>query len=425
MRVAVIGKGSAGCLAAAHISKRFPDYELVHIYNSKIPIIGVGEGTLPGLPLELVQLTGMHIDDILNRLKGTRKYGIQFENWGKTNQSFFHHFHPKDDTYGFHLSADTLVELLDENTNADVIDANVKYLNSTGIATTLEFEDRSSETFDVVFDARGFPKNIDPKEHIQIPFIPTNSAIIRRCPAQSAPVQATRAVARPHGWIFVIPLQIHTSYGYIYNADITSTQQVEADFDQFLQEDNVTQYDQRAVIQFPNYISRKIYDGSLARIGNTAGFMEPLEATALGLIERQIAVILETRLAQPDSQSIVQDAQTVNRHLISWAWKFGIFISWHYMQGSAFNSAFWTHAKNISWPACASATVSEIDTTAQYDLFQRYVEAGCRMLRGEPEELIFPPTYGGFTAENFADMAQGLNIRGLQYNSLPRLAVNQ
>lgn len=425
MRIAVIGKGSAGSLAAAHISHKFPEYELVHIYNSRIPIIGVGEGTLPGLPQDLAMLTGMKIDDILNRLNGTRKYGIQFENWGSVNREFFHHFHPLDTTFGFHLSADTLVELLEEHTKAEQIDANVKALTSTGIATTVEFEDRSPETFDVVFDARGFPKQIDPKDHIQIPFIPTNSAIIRRCPAQQAPMQATRAVARPHGWIFVIPLQIHTSYGYIYNSDISSQRQVEEDFNQFLQEDHVDQYDQRAVIQFPNYIARNIYDGSLARIGNTAGFMEPLEATALGLIERQIAVMLEKRLAHPESQAVISEAATINRHLITWAWRFGIFISWHYVEGSAFDTPFWRHAKEVTWPACESATENNIDTVAQYELFMRYVESGRRLLRDEEGEMIFPPTYGGFTAENFADMAKGLDIDGFRPTNVTNLVVNQ
>ncbi len=46
MRIVVLGGGTAGYMAAAHISRFFPEADLVHIFDSRISPIGVGEGTL-------------------------------------------------------------------------------------------------------------------------------------------------------------------------------------------------------------------------------------------------------------------------------------------------------------------------------------------------------------------------------------------
>ena len=47
----------------------------------------------------------------------------------------------------------------------------------------MEFEGLAPERYDLVFDARGFPGELHPEQHIDISFIPTNTAVIRRCPA--------------------------------------------------------------------------------------------------------------------------------------------------------------------------------------------------------------------------------------------------
>ena len=58
-KIAVVGAGTAGALAAASVSRLHPerDHELHHIYDSRIPIIGVGEGSWPSLVRELQQLS--------------------------------------------------------------------------------------------------------------------------------------------------------------------------------------------------------------------------------------------------------------------------------------------------------------------------------------------------------------------------------
>ena len=305
-KIAVVGRGTAGSLAAASVTSLLPDgdHELHHIYDSRIPVIGVGEGSWPSLVQELQKLTRLPHETVQQRLRGTRKYGVAFEGWGRRNRDFTHYFTPQQVSYAYHLSADLMGDLLHESTRARHIDANVHDIRRVEGGALVELDGLAPERYDLVFDARGFPKELQPERHIDISFIPTNTAIIRRCPAiiEDEPDRPalqhtyTRAVARPHGWVFVIPLTVHTSYGYIFNRDISSQADVDSDFDAFLEAEGVSEFEQRAVIPFPNFVHRQIFDGAVARIGNAAAFMEPLEATAIVSAQLQIGMILHIRL---------------------------------------------------------------------------------------------------------------------------------
>ncbi len=358
-RIAVIGRGTAGSLAAASVTRLHPgsELELHHIYDSRIPVIGVGEGSWPSLVEELQQLTNLSHQVVQQRLKGTRKYGVAFEGWGWRDEDFTHYFTPQQVSYGYHLSADLMAELLHESTCARHIDAKVRKIRRVDGGAQVEFEDRSPELYDLVFDARGFPKELQSGQHIDISFIPTNTAVIRRCPAiikevGDGPVLEhtyTRAVARPHGWAFVIPLTIHTSYGYIFNRNVSSLDEVVADFDTFLETEGVPEFEQRSIIPFPNFVHRQIYDGAVARIGNAAAFMEPLEATAIVSAQLQIGMVLNMRLNRP-IEHLDRDAPVVNRFLVKNMLSYGLFVGWHYSCGSRHDTEFWRYARDRAWP---------------------------------------------------------------------------
>ena len=358
-KIAVVGRGTAGSLAAASVTRLHPDsdHELHHIYDSRIPVVGVGEGSWPSLVPRLQQLTKLPHETVQQRLNGTRKYGVAFEGWGRRQRDFTHYFTPQQVSYAYHLSADLLGELLAESTRARHVDAKVLNITRAEGGAEVEFEGRPPERYDLVFDARGFPGALDADRHIDISFIPTNTAVIRRCPAiieeeQDGPVLRhtyTRAVARPHGWIFVIPLTVHTSYGYIFNRDVSDLAQVEADFDAFLESDGVSEFEQRAVIPFPNFVHREIYDGAVVRVGNAAAFMEPLEATAIVSAQLQVGMVLHMRLNR-SLESLDRDAPVVNRFLVNNMLRYGLFVGWHYSCGSRYESEFWRHARDHVWP---------------------------------------------------------------------------
>ena len=412
-KIAVVGRGTAGAMAAASVSHLLPmdEHELHHIYDSRIPVIGVGEGSWPSLVQHVHELTTLPHEEIQQRLNGTRKYGVAFDGWGQRKQDFIHYFTPQQVSYAYHLSADLLGELLQESTNASHIDANVTNIKRMETGAVIEFENRASETYDLVFDARGFPKELLPKEHIEVSFIPTNMAVIRRCPAtvkvdDGKPViepTYTRAIARPHGWVFVIPLTAHTSYGYIFNRDISNLDQVEADFDELLNEDHVEDFEQRAVIPFPNFVHRQIYDGAIARVGNAGAFMEPLEATAIVLAQMQIGMILQTRMNR-SIDTLQNDYPMVNRFLISSVLRCGLFVGWHYSVGSQFESDFWSFAREQAWPGHRQAMNPDL---VDCDVLEKFDEMFQLLNQPVIDESDWDRRCG-FPVTSYAQLAQGL-----------------
>ncbi len=412
-RVAVIGRGTAGSLAAAAVARLHPDpdHELHHIYDSRIPTLGVGEGTWPSLLPYLEQLTNLSDETIQQSVNGTRKYGLAFEGWGVRNRDFIHSFIPENVSYGYHLCADLMGELLRKSANARHIDAKVLDITRVDGGALVECEGMPPERYDLVFDARGFPRELDPDRHINIPFIPTNTAIIRRCPAiveeeGDGPVLQhtyTRSIARPHGWVAVIPLTTHTAYGYIFDRDITSPAEVEADFDALLESDGVAEFEPSAVIQFPNFIHRQIYDGTVCRIGNAAAFVEPLQATTIAAAQLQIGMILQTRLHRP-VERIEHDTPTVNQFLVKNMLYYGLFVGWHYHRGSKFESAFWRHARDYAWPQHRDAAAPEI---VDCDALQMFDEMLYLLKQSEVDKSDHNQAYG-FSLGSFIQMSQGL-----------------
>ena len=211
-KVAVVGRGTAGTLAAANVTRLHSDndYELHHIYDSRIPVIGVGEGSWPSLVHELKRLTDLSHETVQQRIKGTRKYGIAYEGWGLCNRDFTHYFLPQDASYAYHLSADLMGDLLHESTNARHIDAKVLNITKVDGGAQVEFDGLPPERYDLVFDARGFPKEI----------ILTGTSTLRSSP----PIRLLSAAVRPSskkrktGRLCNIPipgrLRVHTA-GYL------------------------------------------------------------------------------------------------------------------------------------------------------------------------------------------------------------------
>jgi tryptophan halogenase len=102
--VTIVGGGTAGWLTALILHKRLnrqqnlPRIQVTVIESPTIPIIGVGEGTLPGLVREFKYL-GLDEFEILRRCNASFKLGVRFANWnldrGGRLYSFVHPF-----TYG-------------------------------------------------------------------------------------------------------------------------------------------------------------------------------------------------------------------------------------------------------------------------------------------------------------------------------------
>lgn len=411
MKVAVIGGGTAGYMAAAMLTHRFPDLELCHIYDPSIPTIGVGEGTLVSFPPWLHEVTRLSEEQIRHRCGITRKYGITFENWGPAHDAFVHHFSPAKVAYGYHISAPGIVELLNEYVSATRIEKQVDRVDSDGHQVAIQFRDGTSLVVGFAFDARGFPSMTE-EDVLPLSIIPTNAARIRTGPP--VPGQTTtRSVARPHGWIFIIPLTMRTAYGYIYNHAVSSPEDVDADLLEFLAAEHVQPFTTARDLRFPNFARQRFFDGALFRIGNRASFLEPLEATAIGVISSQLEaarlwVLGEWSYLPLSDEVRARNIDTLNRYLFRYVLQIALFVGWHYSTGSAFQSPFWDyavnnfrfHAEHFVEPALVTAFNDHIRRASRFDSLSQY---WCRRADSGTTKL-----FGCWPLESFVEMYNGL-----------------
>lgn len=417
MRVAIIGGGTAGYLAAAQFSRFFPDVELVQIFDSRIAPIGVGEGTLPGFKRWLDLITGASFDQLADTCHATIKEGVRFEGWGAAGGCFHHYF--TGDQRAYHLSAARLPGLLAPHIRAAHLDKHVEHLHSTGRQVSIVCSDGTRIDCEFAIDARGFPRALG-DDQIQLRGIPTNAAIVSRGPAVSG-LEETRAVARPHGWVFVIPLASRTSYGYVYNAQIGEEGEIRADLARFLQQEGVSDPQDGRKLSFPSFVQRRFFDGALFRIGNAASFLEPLEATAIGITLEELRVASLWLAdgfpgAAGEKRWEAGFLDLINGHLRRTVQAVALFVSWHYACGSAHDTQFWRFARENFQRAAAGHE----DATLLAE-FGRYVRAGAALqvahlarLRdaGYYEETIKPTLglvgeIGGFGVPSFAQVGHG------------------
>lgn len=419
-------------MAAAHLSHHFPGHELYHIYDSSIPSIGVGEGTLPGFRRWLHQITGLGLQDLQHRCNATPKLGVRFEGWGSNPAQFDHRF--AGGNYAYHLSAAGLCSLLGDYVIATRLDRRVATMNSNGHAVDIEFHDGSILTVDLAFDARGFPQ-LNFGDYHSLEEIPTNRALLRREPGmpgstfpggmsiQQPRFQAmTRAIARPHGWIFAIPLVDDTSYGYVYHAETSQSEEVSADFDRFMRNEGIVHRGQERILSFPSFSRRTFFDGALFRIGNAASFLEPLEATALGVVLLQLqgaTFWLRDELVgyKGEDRWLPEALQLFNAEIYRAVRSVALFVSWHYARGSAYDTRFWRHARDRFEQAQTNLQPTSIDRE-----FERFLQAGERFpassmdligSRDGYERFIKPHLrirgdFGGFDELSFAQIGRGI-----------------
>lgn len=432
MKLAVIGGGTAGYIAAAHLTHRFPQAELLHVFDSSIPTIGVGEGTTPRFPIWFQEITGLDFDVLARRCRATRKKGVLFDGWGPSGAPFLHRFQPIW-LEGYHFDAGALLAVLGEHIRARHLDARVEAIESSAEGATIRFTDGSVERCDYVLDARGFLRRsagMMPEDPVELDWIPTGRALLRRLPPGLL-VDVTRAAARPHGWIFQIPLRDWTSCGYVFNPRISADAEIAEDFTAFLCDESPGAWEERGALDFPNYMRGRLFDGRIFRVGNAAAFIEPLEATAIGTAIVQVRAASDW-IARGDPGDPVA-CEALNALLRTYICRDSLFIALHYANGSLWDTPFWRHARE----GLARARRSSF-ARPHVEAMQPYLAAGealpgAALARYEDKEAwdrdivpkmgLFTP-YGNFSALNFAQIGHGIGLYGAGQGETAAAAVS-
>ena len=325
MKIVIIGGGNAGVWTALHYgfyTRNHKDIEIELIYNPEIDPVPVGQGTLTDAPALLWFACGT--DWYHNEIRATPKLGILYENFSKKNPNIFHPFWLPSTA----IQADPkyLQKYILNSGWFDVKEGNV---------TDLDTADA-----DVIFDCRGNNE----KEHIEYEtlYSPVNSVLLAISEVNDNSQNWTRSVATPDGWTFVIPNTTNTtSYGYLYNLDITPMEMAKTNFREMFPE--IT--GEIVNLQFESYIAKTPVriDSNGRKIilnGNRIAFLEPMESTAIGFYHA-VAIFALDWIRGKDNV----DAALVVANIKKMIHEIHTFTSWHYTKGSVYDTPFWRSAQ--------------------------------------------------------------------------------
>lgn len=203
---------------------------------------------------------------------------------------------------------------------------------------------------DLFVDCTGF-KSMLLGEHYKVPFIPCDDVLfIDRALAVHVPYDTpqspiashTISTAQDAGWIWDIGLQSRRGVGHVYSSRHQNKDEAYARLDTYVRQtsslngiDDINVKD----ITIQSGHRQRFWQNNCVAVGLAAGFLEPLEASALVLVELSASMIAEQLPANRAVMAIV--AKRFN-DTFSYRWQRIIdFLKLHYMLSKREDSAFW------------------------------------------------------------------------------------
>jgi hypothetical protein len=374
-KVAIIGRGTAGALAALHFNKWAPQWDIDWYYDPHSPTQAVGEGATLALPDNLYRSAGFTHSD-LGRVEGTIKTGIHKTDWGCVGP-FTHNFTPPSVSMHFNAKAlqSYLFKKLEDKVNV--------------------FETRTSSHKDLdadfIMDCSGSPKSLG-DEYLRAEYIAVNSVHVTQCYWSTPAFNYTIAAARPYGWVFLIPLNNRCSVGYMFNNNINSLEEVTKDVQNIFEEHNLIPSEDTQSFSFNNYYRRTNYTSRAAYSGNASFFLEPMEATSIGVMDKiqRTAYDIWNKNIPLDQANYSYTRQITEVQNV---------IMLHYFAGSSFDTEFWDFAKERGKKAMENAATDPSFVSACANVREGFVR--------------YPnlPAYGLWEPPSFLQNIQGLGVK--------------
>ena len=346
-KILILGGGTAGWMAANLMIKAWGrhGFDITLIESPDIGIIGVGEGSTPMLKT-FMKTIGLDEKDWMPACNATYKLGIRFDGWSTmpgfpryfhpfpaqidnfTSPVFFHnsmarrngldveghpdHFFlntymaeqkrspfagenfPFTTLYGYHFDSGLLGKYLGEvarkrgvnHVHAKVVDTKV---SADGQIEAVTDDDGRSYEADYFVDCTGFHSMLL-QQALNVPFIPfaenlfNDSAVVfpTARPEEIAP--QTISTALRYGWAWTIPLTSRIGNGYVYSSAYTTADEAEQELRAFTGVGDSTDVEARHLKMKVGRVA-KHWESNCLAVGLSQGFIEPLEATALLLVQ--------------------------------------------------------------------------------------------------------------------------------------------
>jgi len=294
MNVTIVGGGTAGWMSAAYLSVK-TDWKITVIQSEDIHIIGVGESTLPSI-YDFITELGLTEKDLFENCDAVRKYTIKHKNWH--GDYWFHHFcfneaehdeqmqwmenyelPTKKWRHAYHVDANKFGIMLRDKV---ALPNGVTLINKT--LTSIEEIDS-----DLIINCAGF-SDLFPKKKMIKTKLKNNCAIV--APSYDNEIKYyTETTAMSNGWMWNIYLQNRIGNGYVFSKDHQSIESAKKEFIQCCP--YKLDLDKLRIIEWNSQYCLTPYENNILNIGLSAGFIEPLEAQAIWLIQYQIEMLVK------------------------------------------------------------------------------------------------------------------------------------
>lgn len=412
--MAVLGGGSAGLIAALVLRRTLPTLGVRVVRSPDLGIIGVGEGTTVPFTRCLFDYLGLPKTEFYTQTGATWKQGLRFL-WGPRPVFYFPFadeptiraeglerplgFYAEDDLslfgvasarmhvgkafprrldgwpqiagdFALHVENARLVAYLEEQCRA----AGVEFVEGTMAhaehgaesVRALVLQDGGRIEADLFVDASGFRAELIGRT-LDEPFVSyertlfCDRAVIGGWSRTDEPILPyTTCETMNAGWAWQIEHEGFINRGYVYCSRFLDD---DAALGEFIRANPRIDPAKTRVVRFPSGRRRRAWIGNVVALGNAGGFVEPLEATALGticLLAMELATLLRESQARPTPSYV----EMWNRNAGEQWDDIRDFLAVHY--------AFNTRRDTPFWQTCRA----EVDLAGAAPLVEFYRENG-------------------------------------------------
>ena len=388
--VLVLGSGTAGLMAAASLKRVMPDLAVTVLRSPDIPVIGVGEGTTISVTDFLHDFLRVPSAAFFDLARPTWKLGIRF-NWGPRAKFYYPFvsnvdayvpgvaapigFYAGDDldytdvysalmaegrafprgphgapvmqgrNFAYHFENERLVSYLERYTagqGVTTVDDTVVDVRRDGErVTALVLKSGGTATADLFVDCSGFQSKLL-GQALGEPFVSYGStlfcdrAVVGGWDRTTEPTLSyTTCDTMDAGWAWQIEHERRINRGYVYSSAFISDDAAEAEFR--AANPKVTQ---TRVVRFVSGRYERTWVGNVVAVGNSAGFVEPLEATAIGAICMQSRLMAESLAAA--NRRLLPSSRRLYNNQCQRNWdSIRNFLAVHYKYNTLRDTPFW------------------------------------------------------------------------------------
>lgn len=401
---------TAGLLASEHQTNKNKSIEITLIESPNVATIGVGEGTWPSMRNTLDKIginefdfirhcnasfkqgsqfnnwtTGLDSDHFFHPFMTPDGYSTSnlHAYWQEHNDLSFAdtvniqshicktHQAPKQLTtpqyagvtnYGYHLDATKFAEMLQQHCtkklNVKHVLAHIESVNNASNGSILSVVTNNGEiTGDLFVDCTG-AKSLLLGENQGVKLKPINdilfndSALAFQIPHQEQSEEinsATISTAQTAGWIWDIGLSTRRGIGYTYSSKYIDDSQARTQLLDYVSKttknltlDNL----EPRKINYTSGYREQFWKSNCVAIGMSSGFIEPLEASALAMVELSATMLAEELPVNDVHMEII--AKRFNKRF-TYRWQRVIdFVKLHYVLSKRTDSPYWKDNRSLN-----------------------------------------------------------------------------